>query len=480
MVICIRKLPSLKCCFGQYITKQTAYFMKQYIFIFVNIIFSLSTAAQLSIQSGATLYLGSNALIGLQDINLVNNGIITVAPNSRFSFTGTTNSEISGSQQPAFNELEIAKTGTNKLLLQRAIDVNGKIVFTSGLIDLNNNNINLGNTAFLENENENSRVIGANGGQLIFVTTLNAPASANPANLGAVITSSQDLGAVTIRRGHQSQINGYGNGNSVLRFYDINSFRNSGLNATLRFSYYDAELNNMDEFGLVLWKSINNTTWTQQGFASRNTTTNYVELTDIASFSRWTLSSPSNPLPVTGLVLSGRWRNSASYLSWTTLAEYNNDYFEVERKYTNENNFVPVGKKYSAHTDGHAQTHTAYNWIDATAVANRGALQYRLKQFDRNGQFKYSNSIVIKPDADAVFIETIYPTKVVENSLYIQTGNINAKDMQVQLFDMQGRIYLNKQLNYQSQWLPLPQLTSGMYRLIILSGEWRFNKNFIK
>lgn len=185
-------------------------------------------------------------------------------------------------------------------------------------------------------------------------------------------------------------------------------------------------------------------------------------------------------MPVTGLVLSGRWRNNASHLSWTTLAEYNNNYFDVERKFANENNFISVGRKNSAHPDGNSQTYTVYIWPELTAVVNRGAIQYRLKQFDRNGQFKYSNIIIIKPDAATVFIETIYPTIAVKNILYIQTGNINVTNMQVQMYDMQGRLCLNKQMDYQSQWLPLPQLGTGMYRVIIRSGEWKYQQGFIK
>ena len=102
--------------------------MKQYIFVFAACIFSLSAAAQLSIQSGVTHYLGGNAQIVLQDINLVNDGSMTVAANGRFTFTGSANNQISGSRQPAFNELEIAKTGS-KSLSCKEIDVNGKIVF---------------------------------------------------------------------------------------------------------------------------------------------------------------------------------------------------------------------------------------------------------------------------------------------------------------------------------------------------------------
>ncbi len=101
--------------------------MKKIICFFAACIFSFSASAQLIVQSGATLYLSGNALVVLQDVNLVNDGTITVAAIGRFSFTGIANSGISGTQQPAFNELKIAKTGSNKLLLERAIDVNGKI-----------------------------------------------------------------------------------------------------------------------------------------------------------------------------------------------------------------------------------------------------------------------------------------------------------------------------------------------------------------
>jgi hypothetical protein len=45
--------------------------------------------------------------------------------------------------------------------------------------------------------------------------------NSNPANLGIFITSDKNLGNVTIRRGHQSQPNISGSGNSILRYYDI-------------------------------------------------------------------------------------------------------------------------------------------------------------------------------------------------------------------------------------------------------------------
>ena len=74
-----------------------------------------------------------------------------------------------------------------------------------GCLNLNGFNADLGTTGRLDAENENSRITGTNGGEVFFSTELNAPAGANPGNLGAIITSTQNLGNVLIKRGHRSQ-----------------------------------------------------------------------------------------------------------------------------------------------------------------------------------------------------------------------------------------------------------------------------------
>jgi hypothetical protein len=101
--------------------------------------------------------------------------------------------------------------------LHKTISVGNGIFFTSGFLDLNGFDVDLETTGHLDGEREDSRVIGSNGGNVIFSTNLNAPTGSNPANLGALITSDQDLGNVTIKRGHQSQANIPGAGASVLR-----------------------------------------------------------------------------------------------------------------------------------------------------------------------------------------------------------------------------------------------------------------------
>jgi len=453
--------------------------MKNIFSVIVMLIIANTGWTQLYISTGATLSLSGNAQVSLQDIDLVNDGVISAPADGRFIFNGVNNNFISGNASTSFSELEIAKTGSGLLTLRTDINVKNKIVFTSNLIDLNNHNIDLGTTGLLEGENENSHITGTSGGQVLFSTVLNAPVSANPGNLGAVITTSQDLGNTIIRRGHQSQVNNSGNGSSIFRYYDIIPTNNTALNATLRINYLDAEKNSLDENSLEIFKSDDNVNWVNEGYSTKDAIQNYVEQTGIDNFSRWTLSTSLTALPVTGLQLSGQWKNNAAYLNWTTMSEYNNSHFNIERKYNDEFNFVTIGSKNSKYADGNSQTPTVYNWMDM-ASSDKGPIQYRIQQTDLDNNYSYSNIIIIKPESTASFIKNVYPNPSVQNQLYIKTGNSNITKMQVFIYDMKGSLLFHKQLNYESQWISLSQINAGDYKLFIQSGELRWTGSFLK
>ena len=112
------------------------------------------------ISSGATFKTTGGILVTLQDIDLDNDGTINQLPGEGvFKFTGTQNNTIAGTNAPLFDILEIAKTGSAKISLLRIINIGSTINFTSGLIDLNSNNLFLQSTALLNGESETSRII---------------------------------------------------------------------------------------------------------------------------------------------------------------------------------------------------------------------------------------------------------------------------------------------------------------------------------
>lgn len=453
--------------------------MKRINFCLLLTCMSYALRAQLYISPGATLHLNGNASLTLQNQDLINDGGISTPATGKFIFNGNGNNQISGASVPAFSELEIAKTGTGLLTLGQNIQVAGKLVFTSNLIDMDNYNIELGSTGFLDGEKESSRIIATGTGEIISIAALNAPSGANPGNLGAIITSSQNLGSTIIQRGHQSQVNTHGTGSSILRYYDIAPSNNTGLNATLRIYYFDAEKNSLDENTFELYKSDDEVNWANMGHLSRDASLNYVEQGGLTSFSRWTLSNTAGAIPVTGMKLSGQWKNGAAWLEWITQTEYNNSHFNVERKYEDDLNFFIVGRKNTAHPGGNSNSKTTYYWQDHP-LSNKGPLQYRIQQQSLDGTSSFSNIIAIRPDEKDQFIVSMYPTLSVKEGIYLKTGGVHVKEMHVQITDMSGRIVLKKTMDYQSGWLTLPQLSGGAYKIIVMSGEYNWNGSFVK
>jgi hypothetical protein len=452
--------------------------MKQMIFISCLLI-SIQLKAQLQITNGAEIKMTGSAILTLQDISLINDGIFNQTEGT-VHFTGNTNNSISGTQVIRFYNLELAKGTNNQVSLLRNISADNQISFTSGNINLNGFNILLSAAALLVGESESSRITGITGGYVEITNTFNAPSSANPGNLGAILTSAANMGSTMIRRGHQSQMNGTGGGNSVLRYYDITPTNNSGLNATLRFQYFDAELNGLAENIITQWKSLNTINWANQGFNTRNTASNYVEKTGIPDFSRWTLSTPGNALPVTGFVLSGRWLNNGARLQWKTETEINNHHFNIQRYYQiGQQQFSDVATVPTLHIGGNSVNTTFYDYIDATALATQGSIFYRIQQVDIDNRFSYSNTIRISPDGVILFINKVYPT-IVQSQLNIQTGNAPVEKITITIHDMAGKLVLLKTVPYQSQLLPLPVISSGVYQLKIQSGQWEYKSSLIK
>jgi hypothetical protein len=80
------------------------------------------------------------------------------------------------------------------------------------------------------------------------------------------------MGVLQILRSHQPKANpGNAAATSIQRSYLIMPDNNTGLNATLRFYYLDAELNGKNENTLTLWRSTDGIHWVLAGVDNRNT-----------------------------------------------------------------------------------------------------------------------------------------------------------------------------------------------------------------
>lgn len=409
--------------------------MKNYFLFIITGLVTSSLFGQLRITAGAQWITSGAPVIILNDIDLINDGTM-LSGSSTVKFTGNTSTNIGGSTGGSFYDIEMAKTGNNKVSMMNNINVKNRVAFTSGLLDLNNNNLSLSDIGYLFNETENSRITGNNGGEVSITVPANAPAGFNPGNLGAIITSAANLGFVTIRRSHNSQ-SGSGLTGSIKRYFNITPSNNMALDATFRYHYFDTELNGQSENSLRMFKSIDGgTNWMDQNFTTRNTVNNYVENSGINIFSRWTLSAPGSTLPATGLQFNvNRISNSKVLLAWTTNQEFNNKGFSIQRRKENETDFTTTSFFNSIAPGGNSSTPLQYAKTDTNGFA--GISYYRLKQEDIDGRFTFSVIRLVKGSDDRTVSLKVWPIPSA-GDVHVSIKGVE-KDM-LQVFDMKGRL----------------------------------------
>lgn len=388
-------------------------------------------------------------------------------------FTGNADNIISGYID--FLNLEIAKAGDHQVSLQSYNEaVRGQMVFTSGFFNLNNNMLLLGNTGTLINENENSRIIGPTGGAVQARLQLNQPVGINPGNIGAAITSTQDLGDVIINRGYVyvSPLPP----NSIQRYYSINFIdpaKDANLNATLRLHYFDAELNSTDETKLVHWKYDNvSSTWLQQGPSSkitRNADENWAQLTEIGSLSTWTLAESSAILPLEFSRFSVNCENDAAVINWQTATEINTDHFNVQRS-LNGTDWMTIATQNAA---GQSSSLLNYSYTDPTS-ASSDRIFYRIQSVDIDGSKSYTP--VRTSTCGSGILWQVWPNPVHQQA-YISLKLDGVYKAAVRLFDNKGSLVRqwqkglvrgNNQFSIDMQGLP-----AGTYHLFITWDEGR-------
>jgi hypothetical protein len=445
--------------------------MKSAIFFPCLLLFMQASHGQLYISMGAQLQMTGNAQLTLQNTSLVNHGNFAAGPGSVF-FTGNNPSTISGSQTTVFNDIEINKSN-GTVTLQQPINVLHQDRFTSGNLDLNGNILDLGTTGSLLGESENSRITGSNGGHVLFSTTLNNPNNLNAANLGAVITSTQNLGNVVIRRGHKSQLNNSGNGNSILRYYDIVPTNNTPFTATLRINYFDTELNGLTENNLVFWNSSDNFHWTNEGYSSSNININYFEKTGITRFGRWTLSTINNALPVKFTLFNLECKGTKITLNWKTAQEQNSSHYNVEKS-MDAVNWAVIGDVPAA---GNSSTERSYLFDDNNPVQKS---YYRIAQYDLDRRVTYTN--IIRSTCSQKDVFNVWPNPFTDRILIDLTADRQSTAM-IKIFDSKGALVKKQEatvLNGINQLTVYPgTLPAGVYGLTVEWGNGQMRRSIM-
>jgi uncharacterized Zn-binding protein involved in type VI secretion len=289
---------------------------------------SLTTNANLLVNSGSTLVLGTGSTLNIGR-NLTVNGSLT--PNSLpVTFVGLTNSTVSGNIG-LYNLVVNKTTSSQNVVLGSDITVSNQLNLLSGNVELNGFKLDLGTTGNLINETASNRVTGLSGGTIQATRTLNAPFNVNVGGLGAILSSSANMGSTVIIRKHNQIV--FGTGFGLNRRYEIHPTNNASLNAKFIFNYFDDELvtasGTIEEAELDLWR-FNGVNWEVQ-HALLDDIDNTITKTGIAQFSEWTgASEVNNPLPIELAYANISCEGIHPTISWKTLKETDTRSYQIE------------------------------------------------------------------------------------------------------------------------------------------------------
>lgn len=151
---------------------------------------------------------------------------------------------------------------------------------------------------------------------------------------------------------------------------------------------------NGDGSGIVF--SYSNPTITISNISTTHIPNNATKFITIASINLAT------PLPVEFLYFDAKLNEKKTVdLPWLTTREVNNDYFEVEKS-LDAKTWVKI-----AEVDGHGSSSEQHSYYLEDLYPQSGNNYYRLKQFDFNGEFTYSDIRSVELSKEGLFV--VYP-----------------------------------------------------------------------
>lgn len=242
-------------------------------------------AQQVQVSQGLHVVASGSPQLVFHNLGFSNNGHFKAA-NSTVIFTDSTNAlpvAIGGASKTSFYQLAVQQD----VQLTNNIQVTGHISLHKGNLQLDRYTLDLGSSGNIIGESNGSRIMGKPGGTVTRTAYLQSPKGVNPGNIGVSITSTANLGATVITRGHESPLQTTGAA-ATARYFDIAPAFNQNLDATLQFHYLDAELSGNEE-ELTLF-STDGYGWKVSGKDNSNISYNWLTKNRLGQLHRYTLA----------------------------------------------------------------------------------------------------------------------------------------------------------------------------------------------
>lgn len=209
----------------------------------------------------------------------------------------------------------------------------------------------------------------------------------------------------------------------------------------------------------------------------------YVLQTTVSSFSSFYFGASAGSLPLELITFTGSLqKNNTTLLQWKTDNEINTSDFTIERS-ADGRTFAPIGTVVAKGGLNKAGPFY-YDYIDET-VLNQPSdiLYYRLKISDNDGQFKYSNVVMIKLSNMNTQYLSVHPNPA-SNVLKIDLFAVEQNDATIQIININGQVALQKNVKLIKGRNQIPMnismLANGTYYIHINGLNIQQKVNFQK
>ncbi|HYV92820.1 MAG TPA: T9SS type A sorting domain-containing protein [Chitinophagales bacterium] len=200
------------------------------------------------------------------------------------------------------------------------------------------------------------------------------------------------------------------------------------------------------------------------------------------SFGDWAIGTSVMVLPIELTTFEVAPSSTDAILTWHTAAEYNSDFFAVERSIDGIN-FKQIGTVTAA---GHSTLPGNYSFIDHDiTLLGVTKIYYHLRMVDLDQSYQYSEVRLVDVNAsvgnDAI---SVYPNPF-SNQVNILWNSFADASAVIQLADITGRILIDKQLSLVQganliSLSELPSLPDGIYFIHIISGREVRSEKLVK
>ena len=183
-------------------------------------------------------------------------------------------------------------------------------------------------------------------------------------------------------------------------------------------------------------------------------------------------------LPVVWTPLKGYYSQGKTFLTWSSLQESNSSHFEIQRS-SDGVNFQYVGKVMALSSSDKV---VEYGFNDTKT--NEGVNYFRVKYHDNDGNFQFSNTLVLNVRIRGINITAIYPAPFVDK-VHVTVSSEMRTTGTITLYDNTGKPLISRQQNLHKGVTTiildkLDNLARGTYIIRVQAGETIVTQRLIK